>query len=25
MKDLGLIQDNGEDTNSPNYKYVVKD
>jgi ATP-dependent DNA helicase RecG len=23
MKDLGLIGDNGEDSNSPNYKYVV--
>ncbi|MBU0489290.1 MAG: hypothetical protein KKD31_15195 [Bacteroidetes bacterium] len=25
MKDLGLIHDNGEDSNSPNYKYVVND
>ncbi|WMJ72943.1 ATP-binding protein [Cytophagaceae bacterium ABcell3] len=24
MKELGLIRDNGEDVNSPNYKYVVK-
>ena len=23
MKELGLIKDNGEDINSPNYKYVV--
>ncbi len=23
MKELGLISDNGEDTNSPNYKYVI--
>ena len=25
MKKLGLIRDNGEDANSPNYKYVVND
>jgi DNA-binding transcriptional ArsR family regulator len=23
MKELGLIRDNGEGTNSPNYKYAV--
>ncbi len=23
MKELGLVGDNGEDTNSPNYKYVI--
>jgi len=23
MKELGLITDNGEDINSPNYRYVV--
>lgn len=25
MKELGLIRDNGEDANSPNYKYVVNE
>lgn len=25
MKELGLIQDNGENANSPNYKYVIND
>jgi ATP-dependent DNA helicase RecG len=25
MKELSLIRDNGEDANSPNYKYVVND
>lgn len=25
MKKLGLIRDNGEDANSPNYKYVIND
>lgn len=24
MKELDLIQDNGDDTNSPNYKYMIK-
>jgi len=23
MKELSLISDNGEDSNSPNYKYVI--
>jgi ATP-dependent DNA helicase RecG len=25
MKELGLIRDNGEDSNSPNYKYIVNE
>jgi len=25
MKNLGLIGDNGEDINSPNYKYIVNE
>ncbi len=25
MKELGLIRDNGEDVNSPNYKYIVNE
>ncbi|HAB51354.1 MAG TPA: hypothetical protein DCE80_04130 [Ignavibacteriales bacterium] len=25
MKELGLIRDNGEDANSPNYKYIVNE